>query len=93
VGGTNPTMLEALANSCCILALNTPFNKEMLGDGEFGRFFDLDPDSFAKQLDFIDTHPEIVAALREKALMRITTYYNWESVTDSYLKLFDSVRV
>jgi len=91
VGGTNPTMLESLANSCCILALNTPFNKEMLGDGEFGRFFDLDPDSFAKQLDFIDTHPEIVAALREKALTRITTYYNWESVTDSYLKLFEKI--
>jgi glycosyltransferase involved in cell wall biosynthesis len=91
VGGTNPTMLEALANSCCILALNTPFNKEMLGDGEFGRFFDLDEDSFVKQLDFIDTQPEYMATLRKKAITRITNYYNWESVADSYLKLFNSI--
>lgn len=92
VGGTNPTMLEALANSCCVLALNTPFNKEMLGNGEFGRFFDLDGNDFTKQLNFLDTHPEIVAVLREKAITRITSYYNWESVTESYLKLFDSIR-
>lgn len=92
VGGTNPTMLEALANSCCVLALNTPFNKEMLGNGEFGRFFDLEADDFVEQLDFLDAHAEIVAALREKAITRVTTYYNWESVTESYLKLFDSIR-
>ena len=85
-------MLEALANSCCALALNTPFNREMLGNGEFGKFFDLDAKNFIKQLDFLDAHPEIVAALREKAITRVTTYYNWESVTESYLKLFVSIR-
>ena len=91
VGGTNPTLLEALANSCCVLALNTPFNREMLANGEYGRFFDLDADGFVRLFDFLDTHPEIVAAFKEHALKRIVTYYNWDDVTKGYLKLFDSL--
>ena len=38
-GGTNPTMLKAMAYGCAILALKTPFNDEMLANGAFGDFF------------------------------------------------------
>ena len=38
-GGTNPTMIKAMAYGCAILALKTPFNNEMLQDGKYGLFF------------------------------------------------------
>ena len=38
-GGTNPTMIKAMAYGCAILALDTVFNKEMLQNGKFGLFF------------------------------------------------------
>jgi glycosyltransferase involved in cell wall biosynthesis len=38
-GGTNPTMIKAMAYGCAILALDTVFNKEMLQKGKFGLFF------------------------------------------------------
>jgi len=38
-GGTNPSMLQALANSCGIIALDTVFNREMLCNGKYGLFF------------------------------------------------------
>jgi glycosyltransferase involved in cell wall biosynthesis len=37
-GGTNPTMLKAMACDCAILALDTPFNREMLAQ-KYGFFF------------------------------------------------------
>jgi len=91
VGGTNPTMLEALANSCCILALNTPFNKEMLAKDAYGIFFDLDSRDLIEKISFIDTHPDEVKSLQRKTTERIRTYYNWESVTNKYLELFASI--
>ena len=38
-GGTNPTMIKAMAYGCAILALDTVFNKEMLQKGKFGLCF------------------------------------------------------
>jgi glycosyltransferase involved in cell wall biosynthesis len=93
VGGTNPTMLEALANSCCVLALSTPFNMEMLKGGDYGLFFDLDAEDFVEKVDFIDSHPDVADALKSKAIERIQTYYNWESVVSQYQELLASVSI
>ena len=38
-GGTNPTMIKAMAYGSAILALDTVFNKEMLQKGKFGIVF------------------------------------------------------
>ena len=38
-GGTNPTMIKAMAYGCAILALDTVFNQEMLQKGKFGIVF------------------------------------------------------
>jgi glycosyltransferase involved in cell wall biosynthesis len=91
VGGTNPTMLEALANSCCVLALRTAFNMEMLKGGEYGFFFNLEAEDFVEKVNFIDSHPDAVDSFKSKAVERILTYYNWESVVNQYRELLVSV--
>jgi glycosyltransferase involved in cell wall biosynthesis len=91
VGGTNPTMLEALANSCCIVALETPFNVEMLDKGKYGLFFELDSIDLVKKIRYIDAHPEVATSLRNKSRERIYSYYNWDFVTNQYVDLLNSL--
>src|ERR1035437_388892 len=86
VGGTNPSMLEALANSSCILAHDNVFNKEMLDNGNYGMFFILDENDFVNKLHFLENNAQIVEKYKLKAPERINNYYNWELVSKKYLE-------
>ena len=84
-GGTNPTMLKAMACQCAILALDTSFNREMLQNGDFGLFFDKLPASVAQQMTMLEDHPEQVIELKNKVSKGLTDKYNWDAITESYL--------
>jgi glycosyltransferase involved in cell wall biosynthesis len=86
LGGTNPSLLTALASRNCVLALNTPFNLEVLED--YGILFERDPVDLARKLQFVDEHPEQVAAYRTRAPRRILEAYTWEKITNQYEELF-----
>jgi glycosyltransferase involved in cell wall biosynthesis len=86
LGGTNPSLLTALGCGNCILALNTPFNEEVLQD--FGILFDRDPDDLARKLQHIEDHPEQAARYRLRAPDRIRQAYTWERIVDQYEELF-----
>ena len=51
VGGTNPALLRAMGYGCCVLSLDTIFNREVLTDT--GRFF-ADAKSLAALVNDID---------------------------------------
>ena len=90
-GGTNPTMLKAMASQCAILALNTSFNREMLQDGSFGLFFDKLPAAVARQMTRLEQQPEHVKELRNKVSKGLTEKYNWDAITESYLDAIKSL--
>lgn len=83
-GGTNPTMLSAMANKCAILALNTRFNREMLADS-LGIFFEEDERSVALQIKNLENEPHTRENLRKKVTQGLTAKYNWDNVTDAYV--------
>ncbi len=87
-GGTNPAMLKAMSNQCAILALDTPFNREMLNDGEFGIFFELDSAAVAHEMNQIEGAEEKVQLLKRKVKYGLTEKYNWEVITDKYISEF-----
>ncbi|TMQ60619.1 MAG: glycosyltransferase family 1 protein [Candidatus Eisenbacteria bacterium] len=87
VGGTNPTMLEALANSCCILALDTPFSREMLGGDRYGLFWQKKDGDLAERISRIDAEPALADRYRLAAVQRIHGEYNWDRVASQYLDL------
>jgi len=62
LGGTNPALLTALGCGNCVLALRTPFNREVLQN--YGTFFDRDPEDLAAKLQHIEDHPEVAAQYR-----------------------------
>ena len=91
-GGTNPALLQALANGCAICALDTVFNREMLVDGEYGLFFSKKNGSLKKMIAELEGDDEILSGLRQKARQRIRENYSWAKITDQYRQLFESMR-
>lgn len=87
-GGTNPTMLKALAYGCAILALRTPFTEEMLDGDKYGLFFTKDTDNLKKLIDYADSNPSKLFKLKEKSRERIYENYTWEKITEQYYSLF-----
>jgi glycosyltransferase involved in cell wall biosynthesis len=81
-GGTNPTLLKALAFGNCVLALNTEFNREVLGN--YGMFFEKDVSDVELRLREILEHPQIQVRLARSAPDRIREKYTWDLIADQY---------
>lgn len=90
-GGTNPTMLKAMACGCAILALDTRFNREMLANGQFGLFFQKTPGSLGLLMQQVENHEEALAVLRNQARNGLTAKYNWDAITDAYIALMNEL--
>ena len=89
VGGTNPALLQAMGAGNCILALDVPFNREVLGN--CGIFFKRDVEDLKGKIEYVIKNPEIAKKLGKMARERVEKYYNWENVTESYEKLFRKI--
>ena len=90
-GGTNPTMLKAMSNNCAILALDTIFNREMLGNGQFGLFFKKKQGDLAQKIKSLELNTVEINRLRKIVANGIGEKYDWDKVTDKYLSLFNEV--
>jgi len=90
-GGTNPTMITALNEGCLILALDTPFTREMLDNGIYGIYFKKNSSdlnvviSSVEQKKFNDNLLEF----RKKGKQRVEEKYNWNDIADQYIELFN----
>jgi glycosyltransferase involved in cell wall biosynthesis len=84
VGGTNPSLLEAMSCSNLVVAHDNPFNREVLGKS--GLFF-AKPEEIAAWIDAIDRGQVDVNGLREGVLERIRSTYDWDRIADEYLEL------
>lgn len=91
-GGTNPTMLKAMAYGCAIIALDTVFNQEMLQNGKFGLFFEKSPQSIALSLQQAEQPHNCMADLRSNARNGLSDKYNWDEVTTAYIKVFKELK-
>lgn len=85
VGGTNPSLLEAMAAQAWICAHNNVFNKNVLQ--EKALYFDKKEDI----VSYINNYSEYVS--RKEQMIKgnmeiIRSYYSWDNVTEKYEKLF-----
>ena len=87
VGGTNPSLLEALSSTDLNLLLNVGFNREVAEESAL--YWSKEPGDLAGLIDKADTLPaEEISALGEKAKARIHDAYSWEFIAAEYEKLF-----
>lgn len=85
VGGTNPSLLEALACRCNILAHDNPFNRDVLKKNGY----------------YWKNSEEIVSMLLNSSMLKfdaeeqikyLSSNYSWEHVAKNHLKVFSKFR-
>lgn len=87
VGGTNPSLLEALASTKLNLLLDVGFNREVADEGAL--YWNKEEGSLAALIDKADgMSAEEIGVLGSRAKERIEQYYSWEYITDRYEKIF-----
>ena len=87
VGGTHPALIEAMGSGGCVLAHDTPENREVGGDS-IG-YFDLRPaETLSRAVRDLLGDPARRDEMRQQARERAAALYGWEAVTDAYEQLF-----
>jgi len=86
VGGTNPSLVEALGAGCSVIAHNNHFNRWVAGDAAV--YFDDEHDCaklFEKYLR--DDHSHLIAAMKAESTRRFNEKFTWENILSQYEKL------
>lgn len=84
VGGTNPSLLEALATTDLNLLLDVGFNKEVAEDSAL--YFSKEDGMLANLIDN-ELKEDEIKELGNKARKRINSEYTWNKIVDKYEKL------
>jgi len=87
VGGTNPSLLEAMAYTGLNLLFNVSFTREVAEDS--GLYFTSSPGNLSSLIESADnmTH-EDYNKYKTASLKRVKVHYSWDSVVDKYEDLF-----
>lgn len=87
VGGTNPSLLEALAYTDLNLLLNVSFNKEVAEDTAI--YFDVDKERLHNVIEKVEAMNEKeVQVYAQGSTVRIQEAYSWDLIINKYEELF-----
>lgn len=87
VGGTNPSLLEALGSTKLNLLLDVEFNKEVAEEAAL--YWTKEDMNLAKLIEHADQmKKEEIEELGKKAKKRIETAYSWKYISNKYKKIF-----
>ncbi|MGP8024376.1 MAG: DUF1972 domain-containing protein [Methanobacterium sp.] len=86
VGGTNPSLLEAMIMKNIIIAHDNEFNREVCGNS--GIYFK-DANELKDKLELIENDFSQYLKLKEDAYHRVKEEYSWNEINGKYMKLFD----
>lgn len=87
VGGTNPSLLEALGSTKLNLLLNVGFNREVGEDG--ASYWTKEAGNLATLINNMDNiSEEEVEELSKKAKDRINNYYSWNFIANEYQNIW-----
>jgi glycosyltransferase involved in cell wall biosynthesis len=81
VGGTNPSLLEAMASNCLICANDNPFNKYILGNDAV--YFTV-PGDIQKTIRFINKDNDISKIMLINNRTKIRDTYSWDAIVNQY---------
>jgi glycosyltransferase involved in cell wall biosynthesis len=90
VGGTHPAMIEAMGSGGCVLAHDTPENREVGGDAV--RYFQLRPtETLSGAIRECLDDTRLQETMRVAARKRVAERYRWDEVTAAYEALLSEL--
>jgi glycosyltransferase involved in cell wall biosynthesis len=87
VGGTNPSLLEAMASPVYVVAHGNEFNRSVLGPD--ASFF-MSADEVCSFVDSFSSDDRVMKAIQSN-LKKVREQYNWNAIADQYESLFRKV--
>ena len=81
VGGTNPSLVEALGAGNAVMAHDNKFNRWVAGNGAM--YFS-GADGFAACLDELQAKPDALATLRQASAVRYHDAFTWQHILKQY---------
>lgn len=88
VGGTNPSLLEAMASNGLICANDNDFNRYILGTDAL---YFKDPNDVAQHLINVNYANDSFQSMLNENRKKITNIYEWELITDQYANHFTTI--
>lgn len=85
VGGTNPSLLEAMASNSLVCANDNPFNRYIL---EEDALYFKTADDVADHLDLVNCNERHFLDMIEHNRKKISDVYAWEKIIDQYINHF-----
>lgn len=87
VGGTNPSLLEALGSTDLNLLLDVGFNREVAEDSAL--YWTKQSGNLASLIDWADgMNADEISELGKKSSLRIVEAYSWQHIADEYESRF-----
>lgn len=91
VGGTNPSLLEALGSTDLNLLLDVGFNREVAEDAAL--YWHKQPGSLSSLIDQADNmNAGEITELGEKSSQRVVEAYSWQHIADEYNRLLEYIK-
>lgn len=84
VGGTNPSLVEALGAGNAVIAHDNRFNRWVAGDSAC---YFKGADSFSAALETVLDRPELLTAMRAGSLQRFEAEFTWPHILGQYEQL------
>lgn len=87
VGGTNPSLIEALGSTDLNLLIDVSFNKEVAEDCAL--YWNSESGNLESLINYADKmSPDMIAELGKKAKERVHKEYTWEKICKEYAEIF-----
>ena len=91
VGGTNPTLVQAMANATPVVARDTVYNREVLGAG--GYFCAPQAEAISEAVLSLAGDEEAMGSASAANYRRSRESYTWEKVCEAYADAVEALRL
>ena len=91
VGGTNPSLLEAMGSSNLTIAHDNAFNREVLDNKAYFFSSDREVKTILKAVES-GLDEDTISVYKKASRLRIQNYYTWENIAKKYINIFNSTR-
>lgn len=87
VGGTNPSLIEAMYMKNILIVHDNEFNREVCEN--IALYFN-DSNDLKEKIDSIENDPENYLEFKSRAFKRVKKEYSWDKIVGQYSKVFEN---